>query len=64
MIICSNPLLKVMPEKKKDSFLSKKKEPYHGLGISIMKQITENAGGELDTVVDGDLFSVMAFIPV
>ena len=64
MIICANPLLGVMPQKKKDSFLSKKKEPYHGLGISIMKQITENADGELDTVVDGDLFSVMAFIPV
>ena len=63
LIICANPLLNVMPEKRKDSFLSRKKEPYHGLGISIMEKIMQDAGVQLDVVVDEDLFNVMAFVP-
>ena len=64
MIICENPLLGVPPKQRKRSFLSSKTEPYHGLGISIMKTITEDAGGQFDIVLSDDLFRILAVIPL
>lgn len=62
-IICENPLLGVPPRMQRTSFISQKYEPYHGLGLSIMKRIAEEAGGTLDTVVSEDLFRLLAIIP-
>ena len=62
-IICENPLLGVLPAKTKRGFRSRKAEPYHGIGISIMQQIAENAGGQLDIAVDDLQFHVLSFIP-
>ena len=64
MIICENPLLGVPPKQQKLSFLSGKAEPYHGLGISIMKKITEDAGGQFDIVLSDDLFRILVVIPL
>ena len=63
MIICENPLLGIPPEMKKRSFLSRKAELHHGLGISIMRKITEDAGGQFDIVLSDDLFRVLAVLP-
>lgn len=62
-IICENPLLGIAPVKTKQTFRSRKAEPYHGIGISIMKKIAENVGGQVDIIVDEQLFHVLAFIP-
>lgn len=62
-IICENPLLGVKPAQSKQRFRSRKTEPYHGIGISIMQKIAEDAGGQLDVAVDALAFHVLAFIP-
>ncbi len=64
MILCENPLLGQRPKMQGDAALfSKKKEPFHGLGISIMERIAQDAGGQLDIVICDDLFRVFALIP-
>ncbi len=63
LILCENPLLGLLPKMKQVSFLSKKKEPYHGLGISIMEGIAREAGGQFDIVIAGDQFRAIALIP-
>ena len=62
-IICENSLLGISPKMIRTSFLSKKVEPYHGLGISIMKRILEEAEGTFEVSVSDDLFRVFAIIP-
>lgn len=62
-IICENPLMGILPKMHRTSFLSKKYEPYHGLGISIMKRLVDEADGTFETVVSDDLFRVLAIIP-
>lgn len=64
MIICENPLLGILPKIKRQSFFSNKADPYHGLGISIMKKITEDADGQFDIVLSDDLFRVLVLIPI
>ena len=63
MIICENPLLGISPKMQKKSFFSKKTEPYHGLGISIMEQIVHDAHGQFDIVLSEDLFQILVVIP-
>ncbi len=63
LILCENPLLGIQPRMQQSAFISRKTEPYHGLGISIMERITHDAGGQLDIVLSGDLFRVIALIP-
>ena len=63
MIICENPLLGIPPKMQKKSFFSKKTEPYHGLGISIMEQIVHDAHGQFDIVLSEDLFQILVVIP-
>ena len=64
VIICENPLLGVLPKMRKESFLSTKKEVYHGLGISIMQKIVEDTGGQFDITVSDDLFRILTLIPL
>ena len=47
----------------RSSFLSSKYEPYHGLGISIMKRIVDEANGTFEVAVNDDLFRVLIIIP-
>lgn len=63
MILCENPLLSIPPKMVKKAFISKKAEPYHGLGISIMEKITRDAGGHLEVLLYEDSFRVLALIP-
>ena len=63
-ILCENPLLGIFPAKTQKSFRSRKKEPYHGIGLSIMRKIAEDAGGQLDVTADDHQFHVLAFIPI
>ena len=63
MIICENPLLGVLPKMQRRSFLSTKKSVYHGLGISIMQKIAEDAGGQFDIALADDLFRILVLIP-
>ena len=63
VIICENPLLGVPPKMQRTSFFSQKYEPYHGLGLSIMKHIADEAGGTFEAAVSEDLFRVLAIIP-
>ena len=63
-IICENPLLGISPAKAKQGFRSRKEEPYHGIGISIMQKIAEDAKGQLDVAADDLAFHVLAFIPI
>lgn len=63
MIICENPLLGMIPKTAKQLFSSSKKEPYHGLGISIMEKIVSNAGGQFDIVSTDELFRLLILIP-
>ncbi len=63
MILCENPLLGILPAKKSTSFFSRKTEPLHGLGISIMEKILQNAGGQLNITIKNDTFRVLALIP-
>ena len=63
MIICENPLLGIPPKMVKKSFFSKKTEPCHGLGISIMEKIAHDAGGRLEVALYEDTFRVLALIP-
>ena len=63
MIICENPLLGIPPKTEKGFFSSKKKDPYHGLGISIMERIAEEASGQLEVTLYEDTFRVLAIIP-
>lgn len=63
MIICENPLLGIPPKMVRKSFFSKKAEPWHGLGISIMEKIAQDAGGRLEVVLYQDTFRVLALIP-
>lgn len=62
-IICENPLLGIPPKMQRSSFLSSKYEPYHGLGISIMKRIVDEANGTFEVAVNNDLFRVFIIIP-
>ena len=62
-IICENPLLGIPPKMQRSSFLSSKYEPYHGLGISIMKRIVDEANGTFEVAVNDDLFRVFVIIP-
>ena len=62
-IICENPLLGIPPKMQRSSFLSSKYEPYHGLGISIMKRIVDAANGTFEVAVNDDLFRVFIIIP-
>ena len=62
-IICENPLLGIPPKMQRSSFLSSKYEPYHGLGISIMKRIVDEANGTFEVAVNDDLFRVFIIIP-
>jgi len=62
-IICENPLLGIPPKMQRSSFLSNKYEPYHGLGISIMKRIVDKASGTFEVAVTDDLFRVLVIIP-
>lgn len=62
-IICENPLLGIPPKMQRSSFLSSKYEPYHGLGISIMKRIVDKANGTFEVAVNNDLFRVFIIIP-
>jgi len=62
-IICENPLLGIPPKMQRSSFLSSKYEPYHGLGISIMKRIVDEANGTFEVAVNNDLFRVLIIIP-
>lgn len=62
-IICENPLLGIPPKMQRASFLSNKYEPYHGLGISIMKYIVDEAKGTFEVVVSEDQFRVFVIIP-
>ena len=64
IILCENPLLGVKPKMQQSYFFTQKSEAYHGLGISIMERITKDAGGQLDIVISGDLFRVIALIPL
>ena len=63
MIICENPLLGVLPKMQGKTLFTHKNEPYHGLGISIMEKAVHDAGGQLDILVNNDLFQVIALIP-
>ena len=63
LILCDNPLLGIFPAKTRQSFRSRKNEPSHGIGISIMQKIAEDAGGQLDVTADELQFHVLAFIP-
>lgn len=62
-VICENPLLGISPKMQRSSFLSSKYEPYHGLGISIMKRIVDKANGTFEVAVTDDLFRVFVIIP-
>lgn len=62
-IICENPLLGVLPKMKRASFLSSKVEPYHGLGISIMKRLVDESNGTFEVALSENLFRVFALIP-
>lgn len=62
-IICENPLFGIPPKMQRSSFLSSKDEPYHGLGISIMKRIVDEANGTFEVAVNDDLFRVFIIIP-
>lgn len=62
-IICENPLLGVLPQMQRTSFLSTKYEPYHGLGISIMKQIVIESEGTFEVTASNDTFRVFVIIP-
>lgn len=62
-IICENPLLGIPPKMQRSSFLSSKYGPYHGLGISIMKRIVDEANGTFEVAVNDDLFRVFIIIP-
>ena len=62
-IICENPLFGIPPKMHRSSFLSSKYEPYHGLGISIMKRIVDEADGTFEVAVTNELFRVFVIIP-
>lgn len=62
-IICENPLFGIPPKMQRSSFLSSKYEPYHGLGISIMKRIVDEADGTFEVAVTNELFRVFVIIP-
>lgn len=64
MIICENPLLGIPPKMQKKSFFSRKTEPYHGLGISIMEKIVHDADGQFDIILSDDLFQILVLLPL
>ena len=47
----------------KTSFFTNKAEPYHGLGISIMERIANEASGHIEVTLYEDCFRVLAIIP-
>jgi signal transduction histidine kinase len=36
----------------------------HGLGLAIAKSFSEACGGQLDIIIDGDMFKVLICYPV
>lgn len=63
IISCENPLLGISPLKTGKTFFSTKKQLSHGTGISIMQHIMNDIHGQLDILVDDDMFKVIALIP-
>lgn len=61
MIICENPI--VQKKSRASFFRSIKKEPGHGLGITIMQKIAEDAKGQIDFICADNSFKVLALIP-
>ena len=66
MIICENPLFGVYPKTQNKTLFSSKPELYHGLGLSIMEQLVQEAGGQFDVIIDQEqeLFRILALIPL
>ncbi len=52
------------PLHRRPSFISRKAEPYHGLGLSFLDRIANEAGGRIDVVLKDDLFCVLILIPL
>ena len=63
MIICENPTLGLPPKANDKKLFSVKTEPLHGLGISIMEKIVQEAGGQFDIIYSKDMFRIIVLIP-
>ena len=63
MIICENPTLGLPPKANEKKLFSVKTEPLHGLGISIMEKIVQEAGGQFDIKYSKDMFRIIVLIP-
>ncbi len=64
MILCENPLYGELPKTRNSFIYSQKEEQYHGLGISIIDKIAQDAGGRMDIIISNDLFRILVYIPL